>query len=101
MLKVPITTAAHNISSGHCNDIREYCSSWDIEEKSDIIFLVIGLNLCNWYRVKFANPGVTSLIRARPHTFVEIDHELFSMVILLPPLFKRSQRMCNEYWLTA
>ena len=31
-----------------------------------------------------ANPGVTSLIPARSHTFVEIDREIFSTVILLP-----------------
>ena len=31
-----------------------------------------------------ANPGVASLIPARSHTFVEIDHEIISTVILLP-----------------
>ena len=31
-----------------------------------------------------ADPGVASLIPARSHTFVEIDHEIFSTVILLP-----------------
>ena len=31
-----------------------------------------------------ADPGVVSLIPARSHTFVEIDHETISMVILLP-----------------
>ena len=31
-----------------------------------------------------ADPGVTSLILARSHTFVEIDLEIISMVILLP-----------------
>ena len=30
-----------------------------------------------------ADPGFVSLIPARPLTFVEIDHEIFSMVILL------------------
>ena len=29
------------------------------------------------------NPGLVSLIPARSHTFLEIDHEIFSMVILL------------------
>ena len=32
-----------------------------------------------------ADPGVWSLIPARSHTFVEIDHEIISTVILLPP----------------
>ena len=31
-----------------------------------------------------ADPGVTSLILARSHTFVEIDHEIISTVTLLP-----------------
>ena len=31
-----------------------------------------------------ANPGVASSIPARSHTFVEIDHEIISTVILLP-----------------
>ena len=37
-----------------------------------------------------AEPGVASLIRARSNTFLEIDHEIISTVILLPSteLFK-------------
>ena len=31
-----------------------------------------------------ADPGVASLIPDRSHTFVEIDHEIISTVILLP-----------------
>ena len=31
-----------------------------------------------------ANPGVASSIPVRSHTFVEIDHEIISTVILLP-----------------
>ena len=31
-----------------------------------------------------ADPGVAGSIPARPHTFVEIDHEIISTVILLP-----------------
>ena len=38
-----------------------------------------------------ADPGVASSISARYHTFVEIDHEIISTVILLPSadLFKK------------
>ena len=38
-----------------------------------------------------ADPGVASSIPARYHTFVEIDHEILSTVILLPSadLFKK------------
>ena len=37
------------------------------------------------------DPGVASLIPARYHTFVEIDHEIISTVIFLPSadLFKK------------
>ena len=31
-----------------------------------------------------ADPGVTRLIQARSHTFVEVDHEIISAVIFLP-----------------
>ena len=31
-----------------------------------------------------ADPGVASSIPARSHTFVEIDHEIISTVVLLP-----------------
>ena len=38
-----------------------------------------------------ADPGVASSIPAQSHTFVEIDHEILSTVILLPSAdsFKR------------
>ena len=38
-----------------------------------------------------ADPGVESSIPVRSHTFVEIDHEIISSVILLPSgyLFKK------------
>ena len=38
-----------------------------------------------------ADPGVASSIPVRSHTFVEIDHEVISTVILLPSadLFKK------------
>ena len=32
-----------------------------------------------------AYPGVASSITARSHTFMEVDYEIFSTVILLPP----------------
>ena len=32
----------------------------------------------------YPGPGVMSLIPARSHTFVEIDHKIISRVILLP-----------------
>ena len=43
-----------------------------------------------------------SLIPAQPHTFVEIDPEMFSMVILLLPLIQKgllsvtSETMCTN-----
>ena len=52
------------------------------------------------------DPGITSSIQARSHTFVEIDHEIMSKVILLLPLSQEkllsvtSESMCTKYWLT-
>ena len=43
--------------------------------------------VCNSYQQSTkptADPGVASSIPARSHTFVEIDHEIISTVILLP-----------------
>ena len=37
-----------------------------------------------------ADPGVTLSIPARSHTFLEIDHEIISTVILLPSADSRS-----------
>ena len=54
-----------------------------------------------------AYPGVASLIPARSHTFVEIDHEIISTVILLPPAESFKKGCCQlqvkvcKYWLTA
>ena len=49
-----------------------------------------------------ADPGVASLILARSHTFLETDHEIISMAILLPSveelLSVTSESMCTEYW---
>ena len=32
-----------------------------------------------------ADPGIVKMIPAQSHTFVEIDHEIISMVIITPP----------------
>ena len=54
-----------------------------------------------------ADPGVASSIPVRSHTFVEIDHEIISTVILLLQLIQErllsvtSESMCTNYWLTA
>ena len=56
-----------------------------------------------------AESGVVSSIPAPFHTFVEIDHEIISMVILLlsAESFMKgcfsvtSESMCTKYWLTA
>ena len=47
-----------------------------------------------------ADTGVASLIPARSHTFVEIDHEIVSTVILLNQeglLSVTSESMCTKY----
>ena len=42
-----------------------------------------------------AGPGVASLIPARSHTFVEIDHEIISTVILLPSADSFKKGCCH------
>ena len=42
-----------------------------------------------------AFPGVASSILARSHTFVEIDHEIISMVILLPSADSFKKGFCQ------
>ena len=42
-----------------------------------------------------ADPGVASSILARSHTFVEIDHEIISTVVLLPSA--DSRRVVDSY----
>ena len=54
-----------------------------------------------------ADPGVASSIPACSHTFVQIDHEIISMVIILLGVIQEgmlsdtSERMCAKYWITA
>ena len=53
-----------------------------------------------------ADQGVTSSIPALAHTFMEIDREIISKVILLPLIQERllsvtSESMCTKYWLTV
>ena len=43
-----------------------------------------------------ANPGVASLIPARSHTFVEIDHEIISTAILSPSADSRRVVVCYK-----
>ena len=42
-----------------------------------------------------ADPGVATSILARSHTFVEIDDELISMVILLPSAESLKKGCCQ------
>ena len=42
-----------------------------------------------------ADPGVASSIPARSHTFVEIDHEIISTVILLPSTVSLKKGCCQ------
>ena len=66
-------------------------------------------NVSGYRCVSDCNPGVASSFPALSHTFVEIDHEIISTVILLPSAdsFKKgclsvtSESMCTNYWLSA
>ena len=54
-----------------------------------------------------ADTGVASSNTARSHTFVEIDREIISTVVLLIPLIREGllsvtgESMCTKYWITA
>ena len=54
-----------------------------------------------------ADQRFASFLLARSHTIMEIDHEIFSMVILLPSTDSRmvvvsyKRNMCTKYSLTA
>ena len=54
-----------------------------------------------------ANQGVAGSSPGPPHAFMEIYHEMISMVILPLPLIQEGQMsvsgesMCTKYWLTA
>ena len=43
-----------------------------------------------------ADPGVASLIAAQSHTFVQIDHEIISTVILLPSAESFKKGCCQS-----
>ena len=43
-----------------------------------------------------ADPGVASLILVRSHTFMEIGHEIISVVILLPSAESFKMGCCNK-----
>ena len=64
-------------------------------KNSDQIFFywLIGFNICrprwlSWMRCLTGDQEVTGSTppQGRQHSFVEIDHEIFSMVIFLPPI---------------
>ena len=48
-----------------------------------LLLFCINTSVCNLADIVHF-PGVASSIPARSHTFVEIDHEIISTVILLP-----------------
>ena len=54
-----------------------------------------------------ADPGVASSIRALSHTFLAIEHEIISAVILLLPLIQEwlllvtRRTICRKNWLIA
>ena len=75
-----------------------------ITESNDSVSSLLNLPICvaQWVTCLAtdasltADPGVASSIPARSHTFVEIDHEIISTVILLPSL-NHSRRVVVSY----
>ena len=64
-----------------------YCQNLDIPGRVAQSVACLATDAC-----LTADPGVTSLILARSHTFMEIDHDIIPTVILLPSAdsFKKS-----------
>ena len=64
------------------------CLKWRFVcfSRQQLILWWVRINLCrqSHWTMQTADPGVASSIPARSHTFVEIDHEIISTVILLP-----------------
>ena len=60
----------------------------------------------SWMRRPTGDQEVAGSTPGRQHSFVEIDHEIFSMVILSLSLIQEGQlsvsvKECAQYWLTA
>ena len=52
-------------------------------------------NVSSYRCVLTADPGVASSISARSHTFMEIDHEIISTVILIPSADSLKKGCCQ------
>ena len=62
---------------------------WDVKHQINQTKLVAS---------RIPDPGVMSSIPARPHIFVEIDHEILFPLIQEGLLSVKSDSMCTEYW---
>ena len=64
----------------------KFCEGYGDTTRNSYAFnKVLGVELPHPHLEKLtADPGVVSSIPARSHTFVEIDHEIISTVVLLP-----------------
>ena len=75
--------SVHSVLSGNILEIMHICPVFfpchKIMELSIVRVTRLATDAC-----LTADPGVASSIPARSHTFVEIDHEIISTVILLP-----------------
>ena len=62
-----------------------YFCVWSPSKHHCISFSILIMDVCLATDASLtADPGVASSIPARSHTFVEIDHEILSMLILIP-----------------
>ena len=77
------------------------CSSHNIKTDFHAALNILGLLAQSVITCLTADPGFPSSISARSHTFVELDHEIISSVILLLPLIQEgllsftSESMCT------
>ena len=70
------------------NALTSLCKCPDLSEHSLLVYKNMDVDEKSSQNVKslIADPRVVSLIPARPYSFVEIDHEIFSLIRFLLPL---------------
>ena len=74
---------------------------------ADVYIISAGLGSSAECMLDWWSGGLEFVALVLPHSFIEIDHEIFSTVILSLPLIQEGklsvtcERMCTEYWLTA
>ena len=71
------------------------CLKWPLKKKTNMGPIAQWVTCLATDASLTADPGVASLILAGSHTFVEIDHEIISTVIILPSAESLKKGCCQ------